>query len=653
MKTNFGIICGAGILLSAASCFAQTTALPSVVETLRSPGPAPAMIEYQLQQQLLQRIPGLPKAASAQQWSEESARLRAHILNDVAYHGWPREWIDAPPRFEEAGVIESGHGYRIHKLRYEIVPGFMSTALLYEPEKITGRVPAILNFIGHEPEGTAVEYEQKRCINFAKRGIIALNLGWMEFGELTAREDAHDFAAHLDLVGSNALGLFYLAMKRGLDYLSTMPAVDASRIGATGLSGGGWQTVVLSALDPRIAVSVEVAGIGSRESNLMSPKDTYEVEEDAPDLMQDTDYPEFVAMRAPRPTLLIHNAVDSCCFRAPLVKPYIYDAVKPYFALSGAQFNLAWYENFDPGVHNYQRDNRIQAYRFFTSRFHMETAETEIFSDDEIRSPAELAVSLPADNLTVLGLAKQLAAQHHLQPPPGGAEFQSWSNEKRKLLKSVVRYEETGVEHAFRTANARGMGFESISYRFDFSNGLSAFGVLFTPDHAPGNRPVTVVLNDGGYKVAGQQVFDSLARGKAVLALDPLFTGVTTPDASDWSDWAVLVDSSGERCVGMEAAQLLAVVQWLHSQGAPEITLDSKGIRTQVAALVSAALQSQLISSVNVADGMRSFAHLLEKPVPFRAAADLFCLDLYSDFDIETLIALASHSKVSQSQTPE
>jgi hypothetical protein len=193
-----------------------------------------------------------------------------------------------------------------------------------------------------------VEYKQKRCINFAKRGIIALNLGWMEFGELSAREDAHDFSAHLDLVGANALGLFYLAMKRGLDYLSATSTVDPARIGTTGLSGGGWQTVVLSALDPRIAVSVEVAGIGSRESNLMSPKDTYEVEEDAPDLLQTADYPEFVAMRAPRPTLLIHNAVDSCCFRAPLVKPYIYDPVKPFFTLSGAQSNFAWYENFDP-----------------------------------------------------------------------------------------------------------------------------------------------------------------------------------------------------------------------------------------------------------------------------------------------------------------
>jgi dienelactone hydrolase len=164
-------------------------------------------------------------------------------------------------------------------------------------------------------------------------------------------------------------------MKRGLDFLAASAEVDPLRIGVTGLSGGGWQTVVLSALDPRVAVSVEVAGVGSRESNLTNPKDTYEIEEDAPDLMQGFDYPEFIAMRAPRPTLLVHNGVDSCCFRAPLVKPYLYDNVKPFFAMYGEADNLAWHTNFDPGVHNYQLDNRTQAYRFFTEHFHLPVAD--------------------------------------------------------------------------------------------------------------------------------------------------------------------------------------------------------------------------------------------------------------------------------------
>jgi len=295
--------CVAGILLAtvAISGYAQISK-PFIEESLQQPTRDVAWREYQLQEYLLKRISPLPTPTTPALWSAEEERVRKHILDDIAYHGWPREWVDAAPKFEEVGIIESSHGYRIHKLRFEIVPGFYSTALLYEPTKITGRVPAILNLLGHEPEGINVEYEQKRCINFAKRGIVALDLEFVGFGELTTPENAHDFASQLNLVGSNALGLFYLSMRRGLDYLSGLQQVDTARIGVTGLSGGGWQTVLLSALDPRVAVEVEVAGIGSRESNLTHPVDTDEIEEDAPDLMQGEDYPELLALRAPRPT---------------------------------------------------------------------------------------------------------------------------------------------------------------------------------------------------------------------------------------------------------------------------------------------------------------------------------------------------------------
>jgi hypothetical protein len=124
----------------------------------------------------------------------------------------------------------------MRKLRYEIVPGFQSTAILYEPENLQGKVPAILNVNGHVgPPGKSVEYKQKRCITFARRGILALSLEWLSFGELTNRENLHLFGAHLDLVGTNELGLFYLAMRKGLDFLYEHPNTDRERLGTTGL----------------------------------------------------------------------------------------------------------------------------------------------------------------------------------------------------------------------------------------------------------------------------------------------------------------------------------------------------------------------------------------------------------------------------------
>ena len=64
------------------------------------------------------------------------------------------------------------------------------------------------------------------------------------------------------------MGLFYLAMRKGLDYLYQHPNVDRARIGVTGLSGGGWQTIVLSALDERVRLAVPVAGYSSLVSRI-------------------------------------------------------------------------------------------------------------------------------------------------------------------------------------------------------------------------------------------------------------------------------------------------------------------------------------------------------------------------------------------------
>src|SRR5215468_10562086 len=362
----------------------------TVAPLLEKPVQSPAVTADQLRRYMLHRAAKPIAPASAEKWTRQAQTYRQHILQDIAFHGWPQEWVRSAPRFVQTESIESANGYRRRKFRYEIVPGLASTAMLYEPSRLTGRVPAVLNLVGHDPLGNATEYEQKRCINLAKNGMLALSLGWPGFGELNQLENSHDFGGQLDLVGANSLGYFYLIMRRGLDYLESLPNTDVKRIGVTGLSGGGWQTTVLSALDERVSVMVEVAGIGSMETNLARPTDTQEVEETATDLLRSFDYPFLVAMRAPRPTLLIHNEQDDCCFLAPLVKPYVLEQILPSFRLYDSENALRRHENVDPGTHNYQLDNRQQAYAFFSEHFHLAPAATEIPSDSEILTPQEL-----------------------------------------------------------------------------------------------------------------------------------------------------------------------------------------------------------------------------------------------------------------------
>src|SRR5258708_19193542 len=287
------------------SIHGQTTA-ESVQSLLAQPVQSDEVTAFQLQQYLSHRITPLTVPKSAYEWTQREQQVRKHILDDVAFHGWPSEWIRSVPNFQQVGTTESRRGYRVSKFRYEIVPGFYAPAILYVPEQISGKASAILNGIGDEAMGNAAEYEQKRCINFARRGIIALSLGWVGFGELHLKQDDHDDAAALDLVGSNALGFFYLGMRRGLDYLTSLPQVDTARLGMTGLSGGGWQTIVLSSTDDRVAVSAEVAGFGSFAFNIAHARDADEIEENATDLNWGSDSTFLVAIRAPRPTLLIH-----------------------------------------------------------------------------------------------------------------------------------------------------------------------------------------------------------------------------------------------------------------------------------------------------------------------------------------------------------
>jgi dienelactone hydrolase len=498
--------------------------------------------------------------------------------------------------------------------------------------------------------GKAAEYKQKRCINFAKRGILALSLEWIYCGELYVPENAHEFGAHLDFVGANTGGLFYLAMRRGLDYLDQHPNVDRARIGMTGLSGGGYQTIMLSSLDPRVSVSVPVAGYSALVSKLERVGDYGDPEQVPADFLDGQDYPHLTALRAPRPTLIIHNAEDDCCFRAPLVKPYIYDAVKPFFALYDRTDSFAWHENLDPSTHNYQLDNRLQAYRFFSKNFGLPVITDEIPVDNEIKAYDELVVGLPKDNLTILGLAKKIASKRESESAPANSnDAAAWAAAERVKLRRVVRYSPVTLGHAWALTNTKNKGVETESYQFLFANGLSATGVVARSIAGPDDRPITIVLDDRGKKSAGDEVAERLNRGDRILAADLVFTGDVAPKKDELEEYPLLLAATGERALGVEAAQLIALARWIGSQSTNrKIRVQTSGIRTQLMALIAANLDPNLFSEIETRHGMRSLQYVLDAPVKFEAAPDIFCLDLYRDFDINRLAVMAAPVHISQ-----
>lgn len=614
---------------------------------------APDVSVFGMKQYLLNRVAKPPSPTGARDWQAQAKRIREHLLNDVIFHGWPAEWVNSPPKFEDLGLIEAGKGYRMRKLRYEIVPGFDSVAILYEPTDLRGKVPAILNVNGHVgAPGKAVEYKQKRCINFAKHGIMALNVEWLYFGELRDEQNAHRFGAQLDLVGAHVDGLFYLAMRRGLDYLYNHPNVDRSRLGVTGLSGGGWQTLMLSALDERVTVAVPVAGYAS-ETNIIEAKeygDLGDYEQYGTDLLAGQDFTHLTAMRAPRPTLLINNAEDDCCYRGPLVRPLIYDAVQPIFKLFGSESSFEYHENRDPATHNYQLDNRLAAYRFFSKHFGMPIIESEIPTGGEIKSYDELTVGLPKDNLTILGLARRMSEAITRPPVPEEPSARgAWAATERQKLAALVRYKPSVIARVWAVANTKNKGVETKSFVFEMGegqSGLNANGVWLKGIESPAGMPATIVLNDQGKQAAAREASDSVNRDEQVLALDLLFTGNAWKNA-EADEYAQHVSSLGERPLGLEAAELVAIARWFKIlSGAPRVRLEATGIRSQVTALTAAALEPESFSELVVHEGMASLGYLLGAPVKYGDAPEIFCLDLYKEFDLDRLAVVASPTKV-------
>src|SRR5687768_2860427 len=139
-------------------------AFPQIDTALSKPILAPDQPLIEAQVYTASHVRSMPSVSTAAQWNETSERLRKEILEKVVLRGEAKRWRDAQSRVQWLDTLD-GKGYRIRKLRYEAIPGLWIPALLYEPEKLSGKVPVVLNVNGHEGTGIATPYIQMRCIN--------------------------------------------------------------------------------------------------------------------------------------------------------------------------------------------------------------------------------------------------------------------------------------------------------------------------------------------------------------------------------------------------------------------------------------------------------------------------------------------------------
>jgi len=593
-----------------------------------------------------ERVPTMPDVSTLAEWEPQAARMRADTLARVVYRGEAARWRQLPTKVEWLGAIDGGPGYRIKKLRYEAVPGFWVPALLYEPTKLEGKVPAVLNFDGHDPAGMFAEYKQARCINLARRGMLALNVDWIGMGQLRSPENAHGLLNHLDLCGTSGLAVFFGLQTRGVDVLLGLEHVDPARVAATGLSGGGWQTIFLGAMDPRVKLVAPVAGYSSFVTRAGHATDLGDSEQTPTDLATVTDYAQMTAMLAPRAALLTFNARDDCCFAAGHALPPLLKAARPIYQLYGAESKLRAYVNEDPGTHNYFKDNRQAFYRMVGDQFfpgQPDFSAAEIPVDAEIKTIDELRVPLPPDNATLHSLALSLARDLPREPalPTGKAAALAWQDARRKTLAAIVR------EHRFSIrADPRGNDTAGDVSATFFALNLGDNWTVPAIELSKGNPKATLlIVTDAGRKSAGPLAEEAMALGFRVLAVDPFDLGESRIAEKGWL-WNLYLSALGRRPLGIRASQIAAISRWAAARSGQPVAILAVGPSSTLSALVATGLEPASIGELELREAPGTIKESIESMIPIDKAPDRFCFGLLEAFDIPQLTALVAPRRV-------
>ncbi len=298
----------------------------------------------------------MPVFPSREAWLERAAFLRKQILASAGLLPMPEK---TPIHAEVFGKLKRD-GYTIEKVLLETYPGFYLGGNLYRPAGGQGPYPAAVLPHGHWAYGR-LENQQLvtvpgRCINLARQGFVVFSY------DMIGNNDTNQIPHHwgdkrYDLWNINPLGAQLWDSIRAVDFVSSLPDVDASRIGVTGASGGGTQTFMLMAVDERIKAAVPV--------NMISATMQGGICENAANLrvggINDISNMVVAALMAPRPLLMV-SASDWTMNTNRVEFP----AVRSIYGLLGAEQNVETFHQDQ--VHNYNKESREAMYTFFGAR---------------------------------------------------------------------------------------------------------------------------------------------------------------------------------------------------------------------------------------------------------------------------------------------
>ena len=358
---------------------------------------------------------GFTPPASRDAWLARAEQVKRRIL--VSQGLWPLP-SRTPLNPVIHGRIDEGN-YTIEKVYFESVPGFFVTGSLYRPKNPKGKVPGVVCPHGHWREGRFYDHEkslpndiiigaerfenggrnhiQARCVTLARMGCVAFAVDMIGYAdskqlsydlvhrfakqrpEMNSAENWGFFSPQAEANLQNVMGLQTWNGMRSIDFLLTLPEVDPQRIAVTGASGGGTQTMLLGAVDDRVALSMPMVMV----STAMQGGCTCE---NASLLRVGTGNIEFAALFAPKPQIM-NCANDWTRELADKGFPELVDLYK----LMGAKQNVKLIrgEHFR---HNYNYVTRAQMYLWINQHFKLGHKTPIIEQDFRFRTQDELTV---------------------------------------------------------------------------------------------------------------------------------------------------------------------------------------------------------------------------------------------------------------------
>jgi dienelactone hydrolase len=565
-----------------------------------------------------------------QQISEYQHRLRSIFIEQLG--GFPER---TPLNAQVVGKLP-GDGYTIEKIIFESQPRHHVTATLFLPTSAPP-YPAVLVSSGHSRPGKAADYNQRFGIALARNGIASLcydPIGQGERSQILTSEGKPQFTSTtqehtLIGVGSILLGTNTARYRvwdgiRAIDYLATRPDIDAKRIGFTGCSGGGTLTSYVMALDERVACAapscylttfrrlIETIGPQDAEQNIFGQ------------VSLGLDQPDYVLLRAPRPTLISSTTGD-------------------FFDIQGAWDNfrqakriftrLGHAERVDlveaEGGHGVQPGNLIGITRWM--RRWLLNKDEPIKLDPIIARPeADLLCTEKGQVMLLPGERSVFDLNAEIEQRLAEQRRVSWTKSKADALAAVRKA--AGVRPLAQISAPKMVEagrVDRADYHIDkfvlhTDSGVPLPGLTYHPQK-PG-RDAYLYLHEGGKTADGAPggpIEKLVNDGYVVVAIDLRGTGETaTSGRIDGlfgdSKSFFLAYLLGQSLVGLHTEDALAGAQFVaHYKTSNPRKVHLIGVgKAAVAALHAAALEPDLFASVTLRRMPESWSSIVPKSVP-------------------------------------